>query len=81
MVKLTMAKIDKTSQNLPAATPTIQVLERMFTLIDVLAERDEAMSLKEISQKTGLHPSTTHRILNDLTLGRYVDRPEAGSYA
>jgi IclR family transcriptional regulator, carbohydrate utilization repressor len=63
-----------------AATPTIQVLERMFTLIDVLAERDEAMSLKEISQKTGLHPSTTHRILNDLTIGRYVDRPEAGSY-
>ena len=63
-----------------SATPTIQVLERMFTLIDVLASRDEAMSLKEISQKTGLHPSTTHRILNDLTLGRYVDRPEAGSY-
>jgi IclR family transcriptional regulator, carbohydrate utilization repressor len=63
-----------------AATPTIQVLERMFTLIDVLAERDEAMSLKEISQKTGLHPSTTHRILNDLTIGRFVDRPEAGSY-
>jgi DNA-binding IclR family transcriptional regulator len=75
-----MPKISKTPQNLPAATPTIQVLERMFTLIDVLAERDEAMSLKEISQKTGLHPSTTHRILNDLTLGRYVDRPEAGSY-
>jgi IclR family transcriptional regulator, carbohydrate utilization repressor len=66
---------------LPATvTPTIQVLERMFTLIDVLASREEAMSLKEISQKTGLHPSTTHRILNDLTLGRYVDRPEAGSY-
>ncbi len=63
-----------------SATPTIQVLERMFNLIDVLASRDEAMSLKEISQKTGLHPSTTHRILNDLTLGRYVDRPEAGSY-
>jgi DNA-binding IclR family transcriptional regulator len=27
-----------------------------------------------------LHASTAHRILNDLTLGRYVDRPEAGSY-
>ena len=63
-----------------AATPTIQVLQRMFMLVDVLAERDEAISLKEISQKTGLHPSTTHRILNDLTLGRYVDKPEAGSY-
>ena len=80
MVKLSMPKIDKTTKNLPAPTPTIQVLERMFLLIDVLAGRDEAMSLKEISQKTGLHPSTTHRILNDLTLGRYVDRPEAGSY-
>ena len=62
------------------ATPTVQVIERMFSLIDVLASREEAMSLKEISEKTGLHPSTTHRILNDLAIGRFVDRPEAGSY-
>lgn len=61
-------------------TPTIQVIERMFALIDVLASREEPMSLKEISQQTGLHPSTTHRILNDLAVGRFVDRPEAGSY-
>ncbi len=27
-----------------------------------------------------MHPSTTHRILNDLAVGRFVDRPEAGSY-
>ncbi len=60
--------------------PAIQVMERMFTLMDVLASREEAISLKEISEKTGLHPSTAHRILNDLTIGRYVDRPEAGSY-
>jgi IclR family transcriptional regulator, carbohydrate utilization repressor len=62
------------------ATPTIQVIERMFALIDVLASREEAVSLKEISEKTGLHPSTTHRILNDLATGRFVDRPEAGNY-
>ena len=66
--------------NTGSAGPAIQVLERMFTLIDVLASRDEAISLKELSEKTGLHPSTTHRILNDLTLGRYVERPHAGSY-
>ena len=60
--------------------PTIQVIERIFTLIDVLASREEAISLKEISQKTGLHPSTAHRILNDLATGRFVDRPEAGHY-
>ena len=63
-----------------AATPTIQVIERMFTLIDVLASREDAISLKEISEKTGLHPSSAHRIRNDRTLGRFVDRPEAGSY-
>ena len=61
-------------------TPTIQVIERMFSLIDVLAAREEPMSLKDISEQTGLHPSTAHRILNDLTIGRFVDRPEAGSY-
>jgi DNA-binding IclR family transcriptional regulator len=61
-------------------TPTVQVIERMFTIMDVLASREEAISLKEISQKTGLHPSTTHRLLNDLATGRFVDRPQAGSY-
>ena len=63
-----------------AAKPSVQVLERMFTLLDVLSSREEAVSLKELSELTGLHPSTTHRILNDLTIGRFVDRPESGSY-
>ena len=61
-------------------TPTIQVLERAFGLLDVLASQPDPVSLKHISARTGLHPSTAHRILNDLTIGRYVDRPEAGSY-
>jgi len=63
-----------------ASVPTVQVLERVFALIDVLASRDETMTLKEISDKAGLHPSTTHRILNDLAIGRFVDRPQAGNY-
>lgn len=62
------------------ALPTIQVLERSFALLDVLAAQQEPVTLKEISARTGLHPSTAHRILNDLTIGRYVDRPQAGSY-
>jgi DNA-binding IclR family transcriptional regulator len=56
------------------------VIDRLFSLMDVLASREDAISLKEISEKTGLHPSTAHRILNDLTIGRFVDRPEPGSY-
>ena len=62
------------------AKPSVQVLERMFAVMDVLAGHEEAVSLKDISERTGLHPSTAHRILNDLTIGRFVDRPEAGSY-
>ena len=62
------------------ATPAVQVIERMFSLIDVLASREDAISLKDISEKTGLHPSTAHRILNDLAIGRFVERPQPGSY-
>ena len=61
-------------------SPTIQVLERSFALLDLLASHQEPVSLKEISERTGLHPSTAHRILNDLTIGRLVDRPQAGTY-
>lgn len=60
--------------------PTVQVIERMFTLIDILAMREDAVSLKDISEKAGLHPSTTHRILNDLVSARYVERTQPGSY-
>ena len=71
-----MRKIDLETPS----TPSVQVIERMFTLLDVLASREQAMPLKEISEKAGLHPSTTHRILNDLATGRFVDRPQAGNY-
>ncbi len=58
----------------------IQVIERMMTLLDALAKRSEPVSLKELSQSSGLHPSTAHRILNDLVLARVVDRTEPGTY-
>ena len=63
-----------------AQAPAIQVLERMFAILDTLAAHQDPVSLKEISERTGLHPSTTHRILNDLAIGRLVDRPQAGTY-
>jgi len=50
--------------------PTIQVLARAFALLETLAAQREPQSLKAISERTGLHPSTAHRILSDLALGR-----------
>jgi DNA-binding IclR family transcriptional regulator len=72
--KLTMSTRKEAHQ------PAIQVIERMFSLLDALAAHQDPVSLKELSERTGLHPSTAHRILNDLAMGRFVDRPEAGSY-
>jgi len=64
----------------PDAKPSVQVIGRIINLLEILANREDAMSLKEVSAKSGLHPSTAHRILNDLVIGRLVERPSAGSY-
>ena len=61
-------------------TPVVQVLARAFAVLDVLALHQNPVSLKIVSERTGLHPSTAHRILNDLASGRLVDRPEPGTY-
>jgi IclR family transcriptional regulator, carbohydrate utilization repressor len=72
---------DPTSASTSASTSTsIQVMSRMFALLDALADSSQAASLKHISAQTGLHPSTAHRILNDLAAGRYVERAGPGSY-
>jgi DNA-binding IclR family transcriptional regulator len=69
----------KTEQE-ETAPISIQVIERMMSLLDVLANSQDPASLKDIAQTTGLHPSTAHRILNDLVNTRFVDRTEPGSY-
>ena len=59
---------------------TIQVLDRAMRILDVLAGQRDPVTLKELSAATGLHASTTHRILADLSVGRYVERVDSGLY-
>ena len=59
---------------------SIQVIERMMRLLDALAEHSDPVSLKELSRGTALHPSTAHRILNDMVTCRLVDRSDPGTY-
>lgn len=59
---------------------SIQVIERMMSLLDALAASPEAASLKQLAQATDLHPSTAHRILGAMTTARFVERQEAGTY-
>lgn len=58
----------------------IQVLDRMMCLLDALALSDEPESLKKLSEITELHPSTAHRILNDMVACRLVERADSGTY-
>lgn len=64
-----------------AKTPgTIQVIERMMSLLDALAVSSEPASLKQLSLATDLHPSTAHRILAAMNAARFVERQDAGTY-
>ena len=64
----------------PGKSSAIQVIDRMVSLLDVLSQSSDPVSLKTLSLSTGLHPSTTHRILNDLVGARFVERIDTGSY-
>lgn len=64
----------------PEAKSSIQVIERMMTLLDVLARHHEAISLKRLSVETGLHPSTAHRILGAMVSSGFVERADPGAY-
>lgn len=59
---------------------TIQVLDRAMRILDVLAGQQDPVALKDLAAATGLHTSTTHRILSDLVAGRYVERVDSGLY-
>jgi DNA-binding IclR family transcriptional regulator len=68
-------------ENRPEPTKnSIQVIERMMSLLDALASSPDPVSLKHLAQDTGLHPSTAHRILASLTDARFVERQDAGNY-
>jgi IclR family KDG regulon transcriptional repressor len=65
----------------PREKTAIQVIERMMNLLDTLAARTGPASLKDLATSTSLHPSTAHRILNDMVVGRFVDRgDQPGTY-
>ena len=65
---------------IPEAKTSIQVIERMMKLLDVLARHADPVPLKQLALETGLHPSTAHRILGAMTHSGFVERSDAGIY-
>ena len=62
------------------AKPSIQVIERMMQLLNVLSQHPLPATLKQLATATDLHPSTAHRILGVMVDNRLVDRIEPGTY-
>lgn len=61
-------------------TKPIQVVERMMTILDLIAQNREPMSLHMIAQAANLHPSTVHRLLWNLADYGYLTRNSNGSW-
>lgn len=58
----------------------IQVIDRLATLLDVLARHPDPLPLKALAGEAGLHPSTAHRILAAMAAAGFVERLDGGAY-
>ena len=52
----------------------IKVLNKTFSILEILLQHGSAMNMTEISKKIGLYPSTIHRILDTLKYWGYVEQ-------
>lgn len=59
---------------------SIQVIDRMMSLLNILAANPEAISLKQLAAQSKLHPSSAHRILGVMVEKGVVERGEHGNY-
>jgi IclR family transcriptional regulator, acetate operon repressor len=52
---------------------TVQSISRALTLLELLAEDDEGYRLKDLAERSGLSPSTIHRLLTTMEQKRFVE--------
>ena len=52
----------------------IKVLDKTFSILEILLQHGSSMHMTEISEKLGLYPSTIHRILDTLKHWGYVEQ-------
>ena len=59
----------------------IKVLDKTFSILDILFQHGSTMHMTEIAEKLGLYPSTIHRILDTLRHWGYVEQdPKSQKY-
>lgn len=58
----------------------VQSLDRAFTLLELLCKSPNGMAIHQLTEITGLHKSTVHRLLNSMADRGYVRRSEDSVY-
>ena len=61
--------MEKTNPNYP-----IKVLDKTFSILEILLQHGSTMHMTEIAEKLGFYPSTVHRILDTLKHWGYVEQ-------
>ncbi|HWE53800.1 MAG TPA: IclR family transcriptional regulator [Bryobacteraceae bacterium] len=56
----------------------MQVLDRTFQILDVLAQEGPVLGVTEIATRLGLHKSTAHRLIMVLESRRFLERDMSG---
>jgi len=59
----------------------IKVLDKTFSILEILLQHGSSMHMTEISERLGLYPSTIHRILDTLKHWGYAEQdPKTQKY-
>lgn len=67
-----MAKLPPDTSASTGAAGGVQSVDRALAILEVLGEDEEGYRLTHLAQRTGLSPSTVHRILTTLERRRFV---------
>lgn len=58
----------------------IQVIDRVFDILELLSQKEEGMGVTEIGRSLDLNKTTVHRIVNGILKRGYVEKTERGQY-
>lgn len=58
----------------------IQVIDRTFDILELLATEEEGLGITEIARRLDLNKTTVHRIVNGILKRGYVEKTEQGLY-
>jgi IclR family transcriptional regulator, acetate operon repressor len=65
-------KAQRDTKDAPEKGGTVQSIIRALSLLELLAEDDEGYRLTDLAERTGLSPSTVHRLLTTMEERRFV---------